>query len=115
MRALKREIENRAHNIEGQGDGIFMVLIRMDEIIAAVKAARRKRSKKRSFHKSEAVMTSEELFEMVRKNNRRLLAVALYEWDDGGCGPFDNLPEAQRLACLDQADYVLARFNINKK
>ena len=39
---LRQEIERRAHDIEPQGDGIFMVLIRMDEIIAAVKAYRRK-------------------------------------------------------------------------
>jgi len=45
--SLREEIELRAHSIEGQGDGIFMVLIRMDEIIAAVRAYRRKHSKRR--------------------------------------------------------------------
>ncbi len=39
--SLREEIELRAHDIEGQGDGVFMVLIRMDEIIAAVRAYRR--------------------------------------------------------------------------
>ena len=32
MASLRKEIEKRAHQFEGQGDGIFMVLIRMDEI-----------------------------------------------------------------------------------
>jgi hypothetical protein len=36
----------RAHDIEPQGDGIEMVLIRMDEILAAARAARRKKPKK---------------------------------------------------------------------
>lgn len=43
---LEQEIEKRSHHVEGQGDGGLMVLIRMDEIIAAVKAAKSK--KKRS-------------------------------------------------------------------
>jgi len=45
---LTSEIEKRAHYVEGQGDGIYMVLIRMDEIIAAVAAFNRsKKPKKR--------------------------------------------------------------------
>jgi|HubBroStandDraft_2_1064218.scaffolds.fasta_scaffold638996_1 hypothetical protein len=40
---LIREIEKRSHNIEGQGDGIFMVLIRLDEILSAVAATERKK------------------------------------------------------------------------
>jgi hypothetical protein len=47
---LRKEIEKRAHDIEAQGDGVEMVLIRMDEILAAVRAAKRKKkpiSKKR--------------------------------------------------------------------
>lgn len=47
MKALTAEIRKRAHSIEGQGDGVYMVLIRLDEIIAAVKASRRKKPKKR--------------------------------------------------------------------
>lgn len=43
---LTQKIEKRSHQIEGQGDGIYMVLIRMDEIIAAVRAFRRKKKKK---------------------------------------------------------------------
>lgn len=39
--SLREEIELRAHSVEGQGDGVVMVLIRMDEIINAVKAYRR--------------------------------------------------------------------------
>ncbi len=44
--SLRKEIEKRAHSIEGQGDGITMVLIRMDEIFAAARASRRKRKSK---------------------------------------------------------------------
>lgn len=44
--SLRKEIEKRAHDIEGQGDGVEMVLIRMDEIMAAVRASRRKPKKK---------------------------------------------------------------------
>jgi hypothetical protein len=44
---LTNEIKLRAHQFEGQGDGIYMVLIRMDEIIAAVKAFRRRNKKRR--------------------------------------------------------------------
>ena len=44
---LRSEIERRAHQIEPQGDGIVMVLIRMDEIIAAVRAYRRPKAKKK--------------------------------------------------------------------
>ena len=44
---LEREIGKRAHHVEGQGDGILMVLIRMDEIVAAVKAAKPKKRRKR--------------------------------------------------------------------
>lgn len=49
---LTKEIEKRAHSIEGQGDGIYFVFIRMDEIIAAAlayskyKAAAKRRKKK---------------------------------------------------------------------
>lgn len=46
-RTLTQEIKKRAHYIEGQGDGIYMVLIRMDQIIAAVRGFRR-RSKRRA-------------------------------------------------------------------
>ena len=49
MKTLEREIKKRAHFIEGQGDGIFMVMIRMDQIAAAVKAVRRKSKKKRKY------------------------------------------------------------------
>ena len=35
---LAQEIEKRAHCFEGQGDGIVMVTIRLDEIVAAVRA-----------------------------------------------------------------------------
>lgn len=44
--SLRKEIEKRAHDIEPQGDGVEMVLIRMDEILAAARAARRKPKKK---------------------------------------------------------------------
>jgi len=40
--SLRKEIEKRAHAIEPQGDRIEMVLIRMDEIFAAVRAAKRR-------------------------------------------------------------------------
>lgn len=42
---VEHEIETRAHAIEGQGDGIYMVLIRMDEIVAVVRKLRRMRNK----------------------------------------------------------------------
>jgi hypothetical protein len=45
-KTLTEEISGRAHYVEGQGDGIYMVLIRMDEIIAAVRAFRRKKKRK---------------------------------------------------------------------
>ena len=45
--SLRNEIEKRAHSFEGQGDGVYMVLIRMDEIAAAVRAVRRKKPKKK--------------------------------------------------------------------
>lgn len=45
---LRREIELRAHSIEGQGDGIVMVLIRMDEIIAAVRKWKKDRKRENS-------------------------------------------------------------------
>lgn len=45
---LTQQITKRAHFVEGQGDGIYMVLIRMDEISAAVRAFNRsKKPKKR--------------------------------------------------------------------
>jgi hypothetical protein len=37
-RRLRKEIYDRAHYVEGQGDGIEMVLIRMDAIEDAVRA-----------------------------------------------------------------------------
>lgn len=40
---LTQEIEKRAHLVEGQGDGIYMVTIRLDEIIAAVRVFRRRK------------------------------------------------------------------------
>jgi hypothetical protein len=40
---LTEEIMKRAHSVEGEGDGIVMVLIRLDEILAAVRAYRRKK------------------------------------------------------------------------
>ena len=43
MKTLRDEIEKRAHAIEPQGDGVEMVLIRMDELLAAVKAWWKKR------------------------------------------------------------------------
>ena len=45
---LREEIEERAHSFEGQGDGIFMVLIRLDEIFAAVRSARSERKTRRA-------------------------------------------------------------------
>jgi hypothetical protein len=42
---LAQEIEKRAHYFEGQGDGIVMVTIRLDEIIAAVRSHRTSRRK----------------------------------------------------------------------
>lgn len=45
---LSDEIKKRAHHLEPQGDGVWMVLIRMDEIEAAVQTwdkARRDRAK----------------------------------------------------------------------
>lgn len=44
---IAKEIEKRAHLFEGHGDGIVMVTIRLDEIIAAVKAYRISRMKLR--------------------------------------------------------------------
>ena len=44
-KTLTEEIVSRAHLVEPQGDDIVMVLIRMDEIIAAVKKIRRKSKK----------------------------------------------------------------------
>jgi hypothetical protein len=44
--SLRKEIEKRAHAIEPQGDGIEMVLIRMDEILAAARAYQRKKTKR---------------------------------------------------------------------
>jgi hypothetical protein len=44
---LRSEIEKRAHFVEGQGDGIYMVLIRMDEIIRAVSAFNRAKKAKK--------------------------------------------------------------------
>lgn len=41
--SIKKEIYKRAHFVQGQGDGIFMITIRLDEILRAVKAARRKK------------------------------------------------------------------------
>lgn len=48
---LRKEIEKRAHSFEGQGDGIYMVLIRLDEIQAAVRASRRPVKKKKTRRK----------------------------------------------------------------
>jgi hypothetical protein len=45
MKTLTQEIAKRAHAVEGQGDGVYMVLIRMDEIISAVRKFRRKKRK----------------------------------------------------------------------
>lgn len=39
---LRREIESRAHDFEGQGDGIYMVLIRLDAIAGAFEAIRKR-------------------------------------------------------------------------
>jgi len=44
-KTLSSEICRRAHVVEPQGDGIYMVLIRLDEIIAVVRSFRRKRKK----------------------------------------------------------------------
>lgn len=46
MTTLRKEVELRAHLFEGQGDGIYMVTIRMDEISAAVKAWLKAKKKK---------------------------------------------------------------------
>jgi hypothetical protein len=43
MATLTKEIAKRAHCVEPQGEGIYMVLIRMDEIIAAVRKYRRRK------------------------------------------------------------------------
>lgn len=40
--ALIDEITRRAHFVEPQGDGIYMVLIRMDEILTAVRLVKRR-------------------------------------------------------------------------
>jgi hypothetical protein len=48
--SLRNEIYRHAHYVEGQGDGIYMVLIRMDAIEDAVRAwekARRRRARLR--------------------------------------------------------------------
>lgn len=47
MTTLTREIAKRAHSVEPQGGRVYMVLIRMDEIIAAVRKFRRKRRKQK--------------------------------------------------------------------
>ena len=44
-KTLTQMIEARAHDIEGQGDGVYMVMIRMDEILAAVRSFRKKKRK----------------------------------------------------------------------
>ncbi len=59
--------------------------------------------------------SSEEVFELARKQNRRSLARALYEWDDGGRWSFDKLPKGVREAFLNQADFLMGRFNIIAK
>lgn len=49
-RTLREEITLRAHSVEGQGDGIWMVFIQMEEIIAAIRAYQRtvrKRTKRK--------------------------------------------------------------------
>ena len=44
---LSQEIEKRSMDFQGQGDGIFIVMIRLDEIISAVRAFRSKKCKRR--------------------------------------------------------------------
>lgn len=44
---LAQEITKRAHHVEPQGDGIYMVLIRLDEIVAAVRAFNRSKKPKK--------------------------------------------------------------------
>lgn len=58
-------------------------------------------------------MTANEKYQ--RQQDRKALARALYEWDDMSCGPFEKLPKHQRDAFLDQAAYVLARYEIKEK
>lgn len=45
---LEEEVRKRAHDFEGQGDGIYMATIRLDEIVAAVKAALKPRKRKQA-------------------------------------------------------------------
>jgi hypothetical protein len=44
---IEVEVRNRAHQCQGQGDGIYMVMIRLDEIIAAFHAVNRARRQKK--------------------------------------------------------------------
>lgn len=50
-RSLKREIRDRAHSVEEQGDNVEMVLIRMDEIEAAVREWLKSRRARRVIRK----------------------------------------------------------------
>jgi hypothetical protein len=45
---LSTEIVKRAHQTEPQGDGIVMVLIRLDEILAASRAYQRSKLKEKA-------------------------------------------------------------------
>jgi hypothetical protein len=44
--SLTEEIAKRAHQMEPQGDGVVMVLIRLDEILAASRAYQRGKKRK---------------------------------------------------------------------
>ena len=57
--------------------------------------------------------TSEKVFEVMRKQTRQKLARSLHECSD--LWRIEVLSDVQRDAFLEQADFLLARFNIHEK